>query len=146
MNSIISVLKEDLRWSDAGDFTIKNGDIEDTRQSPGMGFRDECKRRIKSAMGDWKLSPKDGASLWTFEGEANDDQTWNRISYRIAAALTQGMFLTASDFSVIVAPISTDSVGIRIDFSDSLSSVLGFIIDQISVVYSLEGNLPYFVS
>ena len=146
MNSIISVLKEDLRWSDAGDFTIKNGDIEDTRSSPGMGFRDECKRRIKSAMGDWKLSPKDGASLWTFEGEPNNKETWDKVSYRIGNALTSGMFLLTSDFRVVVAPISVDSIGIRIDFSEYLSSTLGFIIDQISVVYSLEGNRPYFVS
>lgn len=145
MSSMINIFKEDFRWSDAGDFTVKNGDIEDTQHSPGMGFRDECKRRIKSSMGDWKLSPKDGASLWTFEGESNNERTWNKIAYRIGAALTDRMFLSISDFKVTVAPISTDAVGIRVDFSEELSSILGFVIEQISVVYSLEGNRPYFI-
>ena len=145
MNGALNVFKEDLRWSDASDFTIKNGDLEDTSTTVGLGFLDECKRRIASSFGDWKRSPSDGASLWMFEGRMNNEDTWEDVSYAISSSLRNGMFLMSSDFKITIVPVASDAIAGRIDFSSDLMSLLGVVLNPISVVYSLSGNRPYFV-
>lgn len=133
----------DLYWSEAGDFIIENGDIKDTSRNLGAGFIDEVERRIKSSMGDWKLDPTFGASINRFQGQSNNQKTWQEIHAVIAHALTKDLFVYPDSIEINIAPIDVDEIAIRVDFTKGLDILLGDELPTVKVVYNLESNEPY---
>lgn len=143
MADFYSITKQDLLWSDIGDFLVQTGDLRDTREMSGLGFIDEIERRIQSSFGDWKLKPEEGANLHIFRGKINNEETWGEIRDSISFALIADNFLTISDFEIYVAPISHSEVAIRIDFSDNIKRKIDERIQTIKVVYDLNGQGPF---
>jgi len=143
MELLSSIERVDLNWSDSGDFIIQNGDIKDTRLNKGEGFIEEVTRRIKSSVGDWKLEPSFGASLGTFEGENNIEETWKRIESSLSHALTYDLFLYPRAFEINIAPIDSDEIAIRVDFTPELDILLGTELPTVKMVYSLSSHQPF---
>lgn len=145
MKFLFSQETEDLVWSDSTDFSIVNGDLEDTRTIPGKGFIQEVFERIHSAKNDWKLDTEKGATLEQFEGEVNNQETWNEIAKIITQELTKDMFMLVSDFDVFVAPLSQHEVGIRIDFAREIVYNFSNEIKQVNMVYNTDTNRAFIV-
>ena len=146
MNFLYSTSLQDLSWGEATDFTILNGDLEDTTTVKGKGFLQEVFERIMSSRGDWKLAAAKGASLEQFEGMPNIEDTWTLISERISAELKRDLFLLPSDFAVFVAPISREEIGIRIDFSQEIGYNLEGSNVQLNMIYNTANNRAFIVS
>ncbi|MDD3412425.1 MAG: hypothetical protein PHY47_00330 [Lachnospiraceae bacterium] len=138
-----SINREDLTWSDMGDFTVALGDIEDTRAVKGKGFIEECQRRIQSSFNDWKLRNQDGANLHVFKDRINNEILWNEIKDSIVFALTFDSFLSPLDLTVHVAPVSATEVAVRIDFSDNIKKHIDPSLHMIKVIYNLTGEGPF---
>lgn len=143
MELLRGLSKVDFYWSDSGDFIIENGDIKDTRKTVGAGFIDEVHRRIRSSVGDWKLSPEDGASLHNFEGEPNNDKTWAKIYESILYSLTNDLFVYPDSVKISIAPIDSHEIGIRVDFTEDLDILIGSELPSVKLVYNLSTNQPY---
>jgi hypothetical protein len=135
----------DLRWSQQGDFIIKNGDISDTSNKPAEGFLQEVADRIKSSFGDWASMPDRGANIDSFFGAINDENTWDELEMAIEESLTKNYFLFNQDFNVLVAPLSIDEVGIRIDFDTSLTATIPDSTMILKAIYSFKSNEIYIV-
>ena len=135
----------DLSWSSEGDFIIKNGDIADTSKKVGWGFQQEVEDRIKSSYGDWKLYRTKGAGISNYEGEINNEETWERISGSIDFALSGDGFLDKGEYSIQIAPLSNTSIGIRIDFDTSLTEAFPDSTITVKVAYDLTGEKPYII-
>ena len=145
MQFLFSQEKEDLVWSDSTDFSILNGDLEDTRNYSGKGFIQEVFERIHSSKNDWKLAPEKGATLEQFEGEVNNQDTWNSMAKVLSQELTRDMFLLKSDFEVHIAPLSLHEVGIRIDFVEEIVYNFSEETKQLNMVYNTDTNRAFIV-
>ena len=133
----------DLKWASGGDFIIENGDIADTYDIVGLGFIQDVEDRVKSSYQDWYLDPSRGSSIEEFEGEINNEDTWEGIENTVSLALQRGGFLHASDFTVTVAPIDEYSVAARIDFNlEDLDPVTNDSL-TIKIIYDLHGTGPF---
>lgn len=143
MRQTHTVGKQDFKWSDMGDFIVNGGDLEDTRELQGTGFIEEVQRRVKSGFGDWKLAEDDGANLHVYENRINNEATWRDISDAISFSLTKDFFLVPLDFQVFVAPVSTNEVAVRIEFSDNIRRQIDPKLHNVKIVYNLEGQGPF---
>jgi hypothetical protein len=126
-----------------GDLVISSGDIQDTRYTKGLGFIEECQRRISTSLNDWKLKEKEGASLHVYKDRINNQKLWREMSDSLIFCLTYDSFLSSLDFSVHVAPISATEVAARVDFSDNIKRRLDPKLHNIKIVYNLTGEGPF---
>ena len=138
-----SINREDLCWSDMGDFIVDLGDIKDTRSVRGKGFFEECQKRVASSNNDWKLKEDEGASLHVYKDRINNEVLWNEIKDSIVFCFTADGFLSPLDFAVHVAPVSATEVAVRIDFADNIKRHLDPSLHIMKVIYNLTGEGPY---
>lgn len=143
MRQTHTVGKQDFKWSGMGDFIVSGGDLEDTREIQGMGFMEEVERRVNSGFGDWKLAEDDGSNMHIYEGRINNQATWRDISDAISFSLTKDFFLVPLDFQVFVAPVSTNEVAVRVEFSDNIRRQIDPRLHNVKIVYNLEGQGPF---
>lgn len=107
--------RNDLAWTSRGDIIISHdGDIMDTNADPLRSLFQEVKTRIKSEIGDWKLSPTVGSSIGDYVGEPNNKLTAEAIKTRIKVALTQDGLVNSSDLSIKYMPIDIDRLMVRV--------------------------------
>lgn len=139
MKEVYNIFREDILWSEHGDFIIENGDIKDSRVIPGSGFLDEIMRRLKSAIHDWKLEQDYGANLNIFEGEQNNEETWLAITNQIVDSLTR-KFLMPNQIEVNVIPATSEEIAIRIDFSKEIQTIFGIDLPSVKMVYNMTTN------
>lgn len=139
----INVEKQDLLFSETGDFVVKNGDLQDSRSLQGLGFLEEIENRLKSSFNDWKLNPGYGANLSSFRGLNNNKVLWSRIVDSINYSLTQDHFLLSSDFSVYATGINESQVAVKIIFSDNIRKNIDYRIQDIRIVFNLLTDGPH---
>lgn len=135
--------QNDLAWSDEGDFIIDRGDIGTTLSSLTRIITQEIADRIKSSSGDWKLYRDRGAGLESFRGEVNNERTRRLIKLSVSKALTRNRFMEEDDFSVSVAPISHNSVAIRIDVDMTQFNSFPDDTFVFKAIYDTEGKGPF---
>lgn len=145
MRTLISVQKEDLTFSMNGDFSIKNGDLEDTFKYRGLGFIEEVELRIKSSYGDWYFEADKGANLYLFEGKMINQSTLEQLREAISNSLTQDDFVTNSDFTVLVKPVDINEVAVKVVFSDNIKKYIDYRIQDVRIVFDLRNGTPRIV-
>lgn len=106
----------DIMWDDtAGDFVLSNeGDIASTIHDPLRAVLQDIFTRVKSDKGDWSETPRLGASLSDFVGEANSENTGLQIRKRLLSALQTYGTINESDIFIDVVPISNSQVAVTI--------------------------------
>lgn len=70
--------------------------------------------RLRTALGDWVLEPKCGASLERFVGMPNSREVGTAIREAVDYALSHDGYLSLNDYRVDVVPLSPDTVGVYI--------------------------------
>jgi len=145
MRTLLSVQKEDLTFSINGDFSIKNGDLEDTFKYKGLGFIEEVELRIKSSYGDWYFEAEKGANLYLFEGKMINQNTLEQLQEAIKSSLTQDDFLTNADFNVAVKVIDINEVAVKIVFSDNIKKYIDYRIQDVRIIFDLRNGTPRIV-
>lgn len=135
----------DLKWSSDGDLVIENGDLADTRYVVGLAFLQEVSDRVKSSLGDWKLTPTKGADLDEFIGQINSSATQQAVENAISFSLTKDMFLSREDFQVSAIPINQTEIAVRIDFDASLTDAEPDSTIQFKLIYDTTGKGPFIV-
>jgi hypothetical protein len=135
----------DLKWSSDGDLVVENGDLADTKYIVGLAFLQEVSDRVKSSLGDWKLTPSKGADLDEFIGQVNSSATQQAVENAISFSLTKDMFLSREDFQVSAIPINRTEIAVRIDFETSLTDVEPDSTIQFKLIYDTSGKGPFIV-
>jgi hypothetical protein len=135
----------DLKWSSDGDLVVENGDLADTKYIVGLAFLQEVSDRVKSSLGDWKLTPSKGADLDEFIGQVNSSTTQQAVENAISFSLTKDMFLSREDFQVSAIPINRTEIAVRIDFETSLTDVEPDSTIQFKLIYDTSGKGPFIV-
>jgi hypothetical protein len=138
--------KIDLGWSFQGDLYLgDDGDIADTKHDPLRSAVQEVRTRVKSEQGDWKMYPELGATVRDFVGKMNNKKTAEALKTRIISALAQHGFVDPQDLKIMYAPISQDTLIVRITLrvaptpQNANSSTIG-----ISFLYNYtENNVLY---
>ena len=138
----VNTTKEDLLFSEIGDFIIENGDLKDTRYLRGIGFIEEVESRLKSSTNDWTLNPDYGANIGSFRGLSNSKVAWRRLEDSISYALTQDGFLLIGDFSVFAIGINESQVAVKIVFSDNIRKDIDYKIQDVRIVFDLLSDGP----
>lgn len=145
MQRFFNVLKKDFLFSRNGDFTIKNGDIEDSSKLNGLGFLEEVELRIKSSYGDWYFEVNKGANLHLFEGRIINVSLLESIKESIQTALTYDDFLVTNDFVVLVMQTDINEVAVKIDFSDNIQKYVDYKIQDVRMIFDLKSGTPKIV-
>jgi len=133
----------DFYFNDAGDFRLDKGDFAVTQIDDGVALAQEIQDRIKSYPGEWLVYPTRGSIISEAQGSPNNRETHSAIEDAIRMALTFDLFLNQDDFSVLVAPVSTSQVAVRIDFSDQGLSRSSRRQSTVKIIYDLDGTTPY---
>lgn len=136
----------DLKFTQVGDLSIKQGDLEDTSRVPGLAFRQEVRNRISSAIGSWKTAPRIGSNIDTFEGLPNNADTGAKLENDAANALTKDGFLNRNDFHVKAIPVSQIAILLRIQFRGILTDQLPDSTIVFSIIHDLSGRGPFIVN
>lgn len=96
----------DLAWVWNGDFSISNeGDLEDTTSDALLSIQQDIQTVVASAIRDWELNPRLGASLEDFIGEPNTRETGDSLHDRIRISLTAGALVKEQDLKIKVVPV-----------------------------------------
>ena len=145
MQHYFNMQKEDILFSRNNDFSIKNGDLEDSLGIPGLGFLEEVELRIKSSYGDWYFDEQKGANLYLFEGQMITVSLLENLRESIQTALTYDDFLITNDFKVSVAQIDMDEVAVKIEFSDNIQKYIDYTIHDVKIIFNFKNGTPKIV-
>jgi hypothetical protein len=145
MKRFLNIEKEDFKFSLNGDFSIKNGDLEDTFKYQGLGFIEEVEIRIKSSFGDWYFEEDKGANLHVYEGRMITPSLMDNIAESIKSSLTQDDFLTSIDFQVVVQQIDIFEVAVKLVFSDNIKKYIDYRIQDVRIIFDLKNATPRIV-
>jgi hypothetical protein len=86
-----------------------------------------------------------GANLDEFEGQVNNKETASTIQNSILNSLTFDNFLSPSDITVEITPISESSIFIRLNLSTILTNQLNNSKITVDFIYDLQGKGPFLV-
>jgi hypothetical protein len=145
MQRFLNLEKEDFKFSQNGDFTIKNGDIEDTFKYQGLGFIEEVEIRIKSSYGDWYFDEDKGANLHLYEGRMITESLLDSIVESISNAFTNDDFLSRVDFEVLVKQVDMHEVAVKLNFSDNIKKYIDYRIQDVRIIFDLKNATPRIV-
>lgn len=140
--------RNDLAWSYRGDFILShNGDLADTFSDSLRSLFQEVRDEIKSDINSWKIYPDKGASLSDFVGEPNDKKTAEAIKTRILSCLTRRGLVDSKDIKIVYAPVSIDTLMIRISINVAATALnKGTQNFSITVGYNYSENNVYMIS
>jgi len=136
----------DLKFSQAGDFVIKSGDLEDTSNNFGEAFVQEVRSRIGNAINSWKTNPIIGSNIDEFEGQPNTPNTGQRLKQDATFALTRDGYLDSTDFEVTPVPVSETQILMRIQFRGVLTDRLPDSKIILNIIFDLTGKGPFIVN
>lgn len=145
MQRFLNLEKEDFKFSQNGDFTIKNGDLEDTFKYQGLGFIEEVEIRIKSSYGDWYFDEEKGANLHLYEGRMITESLLDSIVESISNAFTNDDFLSRVDFEVLVKQVDMHEVAVKLNFSDNIKKYIDYRIQDVRIIFDLKNATPRIV-
>lgn len=145
MKRYLNIEKEDFKFSQNGDFSVRNGDLEDTFKYQGLGFIEEVELRIKSSYGDWYFEEDKGANLHLFEGRMITENLLDNIIEAIKNALTYDDFLSMVDFQTEAKQIDMNEVAVKVIFSDNIKKYIDYRIQDVRIIFDLKNATPRIV-
>jgi len=96
----------DLAFEWNGDFNLGHSkDLKDTSRDGLDSLLQEIHTVAASALGDWEIYPKKGASLEDFIGEPNTRTTADQIHDRLRIAITSLGLVAEEDLHIRVIPV-----------------------------------------
>lgn len=101
----------DIKLDENGDIVIgEHGDLELVRGE--WAIFQQIRWRIQTELGDWRLEPDCGTTLWRLAGAPNSEQTGQEIEAEVRRALTHDGFVPDQMLTIEVAPESEDSIAV----------------------------------
>ncbi len=109
----------DLYFTEDGDYTLADEDLEDTSLYNYRGFVQRVLTEVFSQKREWNLQQNIGAGIADFLGQRNTSNTGERIKARVFAELTRDNLISSTELKVFVFPIEKNQVAIVIEITPS---------------------------
>jgi len=107
----------DAMWGWSGDYSIKDGDLEDTMEDFLISLFQDIHTVAASSLQDWEEYPRLGATLDDFLGEPNNPTTASAISNRLKVSLISAGIVQEGDLAIKVVPVHNNKVFIVVGIS-----------------------------